>query len=63
MASIWADVEKVDKVSQQLDVGLVSLNRWGIFVDKPTAGVKQSIFGSTDHQIFGTFYSNVKNIS
>ncbi len=63
MASIWADVEKVDKVSQQLDVGLVSLNRWGVFVDKPTVGVKQSTFGSTDHQIFGTFYSNVKNIT
>ncbi len=63
MASIWADAEKGDKVSQQLDVGLVSLNRWGIFVDKPTAGVKQSTFGSTDHQIFGTFYSNVKNIT
>lgn len=63
MASIWGDVEKVDKVSQQLDVGLVSLNRWGIFVDKPIAGVKQSTFGSVDHQIFGGFYSNVKNIT
>ena len=63
MASIWGDANKVDKVSQQLDVGLVSLNRWGIFVDKPTVGVKQSTFGSSDHQIFGTFYSNVKNIT
>lgn len=63
MASIWGDIEKAEKVSQQLDVSLVSLNRWGVFVDKPIAGVKQSTFGSTDHQIFGAFYSNVKNIT
>lgn len=62
-ASIWFADKQPDKVIQQLDVGLVSLNQWSVYSPQRFAGVKQSGFGLQDHRIFGAFYSNVKKVS
>jgi aminomuconate-semialdehyde/2-hydroxymuconate-6-semialdehyde dehydrogenase len=62
-ASVWTEAGKNQKVIQQLDVGLVSLNRWNIYSPNVVEGVKQSAFGNMSSQIFGDFYSNVKNVT
>lgn len=62
-SSVWTELGKNQKVIQQLDVGLVSLNRWSIYADNTIAGVKQSSFGNMNSQIFGDFYCNVKKLS
>lgn len=62
-ASVWTEAGKNQKAIQQLDVGLVSLNRWAVFSPDGVKGVKQSGFGNMNSQIFGDFYSNVKKLA
>lgn len=62
-ASVWTEAGKNQKTVQQLDVGLVSLNKWSIFQYSPVEGVKQSAFGNMNSQIFGDFYCNVKKMT
>lgn len=62
-ASVWTEAGKNQKVIQQLDVGLVSTNRWSIYSMDVVEGVKQSSFGNMSSQIFGDFYCNVKKLA
>lgn len=62
-ATVWTEAGKNQKTIQQLDVGLVSLNRWSIYQDSAVEGVKQSSFGNMNSQIFGDFYCNVKKLT
>lgn len=59
-AHLWGDPEKLHKVSESLEVGLVCSNKWSVEVPGPVAAVKQSGYGLQDYQIFGDFYSNAK---
>ncbi|AGH96314.1 aldehyde dehydrogenase family protein [Pseudobdellovibrio exovorus] len=62
-AHLWGEPEKLKKVAEALDVGLVTYNRSSFDVVGPVAGVKQSGFGQQDFQSFGDFFSNVKKLS
>lgn len=59
-ANIFSQNAPSDKIVNQLDVGLVSLNKWSIYQMISFKAVKQSAFGVQDCQIFGEFNSNVK---
>lgn len=59
-AHVFAEEDKVKKITSELAVGLVSHNDWSIAQPQLFSGVKQSAFGYIDHRIFGDFYSNVK---
>lgn len=59
-ASLWSKDKSPEKIIQNLEVGLISMNRWSIYQPKSISGVKQSTFGIADHRIFGSFYSDVK---
>lgn len=62
-AHLWGEPEKLKKVAEALDVGLVTYNRSSFDMSGPVAGVKQSGFGQQDFQSFGDFFSNVKKLS
>ncbi|MBY0553711.1 aldehyde dehydrogenase family protein [bacterium] len=62
-AHLWGEKEKLTKVADALDVGLVSYNRSSVDVAGAVSGVKQSGFGLQDFQSFGVFYSNVKKLT
>lgn len=62
-SSVWTELGKNQKTIQQLDVGLVSLNKWSIYSETEITGVKQSSFGNMNRQIFGDFYCNVKKLT
>lgn len=62
-ANIFSQAPPSDKIINQLDVGLVSLNQWSIYQKNLFKAVKQSAFGIQDNQIFGEFNSNVKILS
>ncbi|AZZ35770.1 hypothetical protein CIK05_02785 [Bdellovibrio sp. qaytius] len=62
-ASVWTEVGKNQKTIHQLDVGLVSLNKWSVFQYSAIEGVKQSSFGNMNSHIFGDFYKNVKKLA
>lgn len=62
-AHIWAEESKIGKVAEQLDVAQVFKNKWSAQRHQPNRGVKQSGFGIQDHQVFGDFFSNVKNLT
>lgn len=59
-AHLWGDPEKLNKVSESLEVGLVCSNKWSVEIPGPVSAVKQSGYGLQDYQVFGDFYSNVK---
>lgn len=59
-ANIFSQNAPSEKIVNQLDVGLVSLNKWSIYQMISFKAVKQSSFGVQDCQIFGEFNSNVK---
>jgi acyl-CoA reductase-like NAD-dependent aldehyde dehydrogenase len=59
-ANIFSQSAPSEKIVNQLDVGLVSLNKWSIYQMISFKAVKQSAFGVQDSQIFGEFNSNVK---
>lgn len=62
-AHLWGDPEKLRKVADSLDVGLVSWNRSSASVLGPASAVKQSGYGLQDFRIFGDFFSNVKKLT
>lgn len=62
-AHLWGEAEKLKKVSDALDVGLVTYNGFSANAVGPTSGVKQSGFGLQDFQSFGDFFSNVKKLT
>ena len=62
-AHLWGEVEKLAKVAENLDVGLVSYNKSSVEVSGAVTAVKQSGFGLQDFQSFGAFFSNVKKIT
>ena len=62
-ANIFSQSPPSEKIVNQLDVGLVSLNQWSVYQMNSFKAVKQSAFGLQDSQIFGEFNSNVKIVS
>ncbi|MEQ1722696.1 MAG: aldehyde dehydrogenase family protein [Pseudobdellovibrio sp.] len=62
-AHLWGEREKLAKVAEQLDVGLVTYNKSSVDLAGAVSGVKQSGFGLQDFQSFGVFYSNVKKLT
>lgn len=62
-AHIWAEESKIAKVAEQLDVAQIFMNKWSAERHGPNKGVKQSGFGIQDYQVFGDFFSNVKNLT
>ncbi len=62
-AHIWAEESKIDKIAEQLEVAQVFKNSWSVKHHYANQGVKQSGFGIQDDQVFGAFYSNVKNLT
>lgn len=62
-AHLWGDVDKLSKISEQLDVGQVCHNKWSVQISENFQSVKQSGFGLQDYSVFGAFYSNVKILS
>ncbi len=62
-ANIFSQSTPSEKITNQLDVGLISVNQWSIFKLNSFSAVKQSAFGTQDSQIFGEFNSNVKIVS
>ncbi|MBC7467660.1 MAG: aldehyde dehydrogenase family protein [Bdellovibrio sp.] len=62
-AHIWAEESKVAKIAEQLDIAQIFVNKWSAERHGPNKGVKQSGFGLQDYQVFGDFFSNVKNLT
>ena len=62
-ANIFSDKPVSSKITDQLDVGLISCNKWSIYRSDNIFAFKQSATGIQGHQIFGEFNSNVKIIS
>ena len=61
-SEIWTELDKNQKLINQIEVGNVILNHNTMSRYDLNLGVKQSIYGSTDRRIFGGFYSNVKKV-
>lgn len=62
-AHMYGDSEKLVKIANDLEVGCVTYNNWSIGQLAGIQGVKQSGFGIQDHQSFGAFFSNVKEMT
>lgn len=62
-AHLWGEPEKLAKVAEGLDVGLVTYNKASYNVPGAVSAVKQSGFGLQDFQSFGDFFSNVKKLA
>ena len=62
-AHLWGEPEKLSKVADALDVGLVTYNKSSVDVAGAVSAVKQSGFGLQDFQSFGSFFSNVKKLA
>lgn len=62
-AHLYGQVDKLSKVAESLDVGLIAYNKWSADVCGAQVGVKQSGFGIQDFQSFGSFFSNVKKMT
>jgi acyl-CoA reductase-like NAD-dependent aldehyde dehydrogenase len=61
-AHLWGEPEKLTKVAQALEVGLIQYNRSSIEVNGPIAGLKQSGYGLQDFKPEGAFFSNVSKV-
>ena len=61
-AHLWGEPEKMQKLAENLDVGLASVNKTSVEVPGAVTAVKQSGFGLQDFQSFGAFFSNVKKL-
>jgi acyl-CoA reductase-like NAD-dependent aldehyde dehydrogenase len=59
-AHLWGEEERLLKVADFLDVGLICLNKWSVQLPGASRSVKQSGFGLQDDRVFGDFFSNVK---
>jgi aminomuconate-semialdehyde/2-hydroxymuconate-6-semialdehyde dehydrogenase len=62
-AHLFGDIEKLNKVGDLLDVGLICKNKWSVEVFAMFKALKQSGFGLQDYRVFGDFFSNVKMMS
>ena len=62
-AHLWGDQQKLNKLADDLDVGLVCFNKSSVEEAGAFTAVKQSGFGLQDFQSFGAFFSNVKKIA
>lgn len=60
---LWGEPEKLGKLSEALDVGLVTYNKSSWLEPGAITAVKQSGFGLQDFQSFGSFFSNVKKLA
>lgn len=62
-AHLWGNEEKLNKLAEGLDVGLITYNKSSIEVPGAASTVKQSGFGLQDFKSFGAFFSNVKKLT
>ncbi len=62
-AHLWGEEEKLKKLGDALEVGLICRNKWSAQVFNHSKSVKQSGFGLQDYRAFGDFFSNVKNLA
>ncbi|MBC7421603.1 MAG: aldehyde dehydrogenase family protein [Bdellovibrio sp.] len=59
-AHLYGDEDKLAKVADSLDVGLICKNKWSVQLPGSVKATKQSGFGLQDDRVFGDFFSNVK---
>lgn len=59
-AHLWGEDEKLGKMAESLEVGLICKNKWSVQVFGAVKAVKQSGFGLQDYRTFGDFFSNAK---
>lgn len=62
-AVVFGPVEKSEKISSQLEVGLVQTNQWQIITTDCILGLKNSSFGITDLKPEGSFFSGIKKLT
>lgn len=62
-AHLYGDVEKLGKLADSLDVGLICQNKWSVQIPGIPTSTKQSGFGFQDRRVFGDFFSNVKKMT
>ena len=62
-AHLYGDTDKLLKVADSLDVGLICQNKWSAQVSGIPKAIKQSGFGLQDRRTFGDFFSNVKKLT
>lgn len=61
-AHIWGEEAKMKKLSSDLEVGLVCKNNWSVQKYESFPAMKQSSYGYTDLNAFGSFFTNPKII-
>jgi aminomuconate-semialdehyde/2-hydroxymuconate-6-semialdehyde dehydrogenase len=61
-AFIFGSREKCEKVMQQLQATDFVFNAWQVS-SGPLVSSRQSFFGDSNFQVFGSFYSDLKKIS
>ncbi len=59
---LWGEPEKLNKIAQALEVGLIQYNSSSIEVNGPIAGLKQSGYGLQDFRPEGAFFSNTSKV-
>ena len=62
-AHLWGDDEKLAKIADSLEVGVICKNKWSAQIFGPVKSVKQSGFGLQDYRVFGDFFSNIKIVT
>ncbi len=62
-AHLYGEPDKLGKVAEALDVGLICQNQWSAQVPGLCKATKQSGFGLQDRRAFGDFFSNVKKLT
>ncbi len=62
VAHLWGEPEKLNKIAQALEVGLIQYNGSSIEVNGPIAGLKQSGYGLQDFRPEGAFFSNTSKV-
>lgn len=61
-AHLWGEPEKLTKVAQALEVGVIQYNRSSIEINGPITGLKQSGYGLQDFKPEGPFFSNISKV-
>ncbi len=59
-AHLWGDPNRLGKIIDQLEVGLICTNSWSVERPGSFKSKKQSGYGLQDSCVFGDFFSNVK---
>ncbi len=62
-AHLFGPPEKLDKVADSLEVGMICKNNWSVGQYGIPKATKQSGFGLQDRRVFGDFFSNVKKMT